>query len=392
MRILLFQKLIPHYRKDFFRRLYDEFGIITCHSKGLKGSSNKSTYQEVDYITELIPAFYYQRRETSLIQNVFPALRRHKPELVITEFSFKYLTFWLLFFLKRVYKYRLILWCHGISNKEQNNNIKSLRNRISLTIYAKADAIIVYSDKRAEVLKKYIDTRKVFVAKNSINMTKNFEIQKRLSFVGKRGLQETQGFKEKHHLVYIGRLTPSKRIDLLIEVFKDLKLKIDVALHIIGDGPEMIALKKAKSEVGNIYLYGEIHDEERIGEILFASDLMIITGAVGLSVLHAFSYGLPVITFRQENGRPYHGPEFELLKDQQNGFLSEQSESIMAENIYSLLTNPFVLNEMQKMALITAKENSVDNMVAGFKDAIKYFNPDTRENYVWDLRSNCRET
>jgi glycosyltransferase involved in cell wall biosynthesis len=299
-------------------------------------------------------------------------LKKYKPEIVITEFSFKYLTFWLLFLLRRIYGYHLILWSHGISNREQNNPLKSVRSRINLAIYRKADALIVYSDKRAGTLKKFIDPGKIYIAHNTINMERNLEIQNNLLVIGKVKLREELGFKEKYHVVYSGRLTSNKRIDLLINVFRELKQKDDIALHIIGTGPELYKLEKAQTDSGNIYLHGEIYDEEKAGKYIFASDLMIITGAVGLSILHAFSLSIPLVACNPENGNPQHGPEIELLKHNQNGLLSEQDINIMADNIYRILSDLNTLKKMQGKALLTAKENSVENMVSGFRNAIIY--------------------
>ena len=51
----------------------------------------------------------------------------------------------------------------------------------------------------------------------------------------------------------------------------------------------------------------------------------------------------------------------------------------MALDIFNVLLNPIMLNEMQEKALITAEDNSIDNMLGGFKNAIEYlgYNIDT---------------
>ena len=323
--ILLFQKLIPYYRIEVFKKLYLNFGIITCHSKGLSWSTVKSFYNQLDYFTEILTSFYYRKDETSLIQNVIPVLRRYKPKIVITEFSFKYLTFWVLFLLKFIFRYKLIFWCHGIPNSELNRPFKTIRGKLSLIFYRKADAIIVYSYKRASILQNNLNSTKVFVAANSLFTDKIFTIRNKLSSIGKKKLRDNLGYKERYHLVYIGRLTKEKRLDLLIEVFSILKKKIDVALHVIGTGSEIETLEKAKKEFKNIYLYGEIYDEQKSGELIYASDLMVITGSVGLSILHAYSLSIPVVAFKSINNVPPHGPEIELLGNLQNGILSEMN-------------------------------------------------------------------
>ena len=79
--ILLFQKIIPPYRIEIFRELSNRLGVIICHSKGLKGSSNKPASQEFDFLNERLSAFYYQKKETSLVQFFFPVLFKYKQRL-----------------------------------------------------------------------------------------------------------------------------------------------------------------------------------------------------------------------------------------------------------------------------------------------------------------------
>jgi glycosyltransferase involved in cell wall biosynthesis len=377
--ILLFQKIIPYYRLEIFRQLNRNLNIIVSHSKGLKGSTNKAYTQFVDFPNELIPSFYFQKKETSLIQNIFPVLRKHKPEIVITEFSFRYITFWLLYFLRYIYRFKLILWTHGISNNEINNPFKSFRGKVSLHIYRNADAIIVYSEKRASLIRKFLDVDKVFVAPNTIDLRKNIEVLNKLSISSKHELRKQMGFTETYQLVFSGRLIPNKRLDLLLEVYLQLKQKFDIGLHIIGDGPEIHIFRCIDTPKLGIYLHGEIYSEEEVGKIIYSSDLMLFTGAVGLAVLHSFSFGIPLVAFQPSNNIPPHGPEIEYLENTVNCILCPMDLMSMVREISKLLENRNLLESMQKNALDTAKKYSVDRMIDGFNAAMKYCKPSSEE-------------
>ena len=70
------------------------------------------------------------------------------------------------------------------------------------------------------------------------------------------------------------------------------------------------------------------------------ADILVIPGAVGLSIVHAFSYGLPIIT---SDNMKIHGPEIELLTVGDNGdlFESENANSLACKIIKwkNLLSN-----------------------------------------------------
>jgi glycosyltransferase involved in cell wall biosynthesis len=372
MSVLLFQKLIPYYRIAVFKNLFQSLGIVTCHSLGLKGSSNKSFNERIDFPTEILPSLYYQKKETSLIQSILPVIRKYKPGIVITEFSFRYLTFWCLYLVRKRFRFKLIIWTHGISNHDLDKPFHGIKGRLRKYIFLKVDAMIVYSQQRAELIRANLKTNNIFIAKNTIDLTRNFEVYNKLSISGKRNIRKKLGFKEKYHIVFIGRLVKAKRLDILLEVYMQLVKTIDVALHIIGDGPETKIFKNDNYIHNGIYLYGELYNVEETGEIIYSSDLMVYPGAVGLAILHSFSMGIPLIAFNPVNNIPPHGPEIECLENRKNGVLCEIDTGIMAEEIKDILLNPMLLESMQNNALSTAKEYSIDRFLSGFAEAIDY--------------------
>ena len=64
-----------------------------------------------------------------------------------------------------------------------------------------------------------------------------------------------------------------------------------------------------------------VTDDEQLAPLLFASDVLLNPGYLGLSVNHAFSIGLPVVARRPPSDRRYHSPEWEYVRDGENGLL-----------------------------------------------------------------------
>lgn len=375
--ILLFQKFVPSYRVGIFRELYKRFGILACHSLERKKSDLKSFYYEMDFPNEMIPRFYYLNKPTTVFQNIFPVLKKHKPKIIICEFSINYLTFWMLFFLKPFYGYKLATWSHGIKNEEVGQQFKSCRSKISIFIYNRVNAALFYSELRMKIISSKIKNKnKLFVAPNSIDTNSISKIRDSLGRSTKQQIQYHLNINSELTLVYIGRLIKAKRIDLICSSLEILvNSGISCSLHIIGDGVEKEECEKHIAKGLPIVLHGEIYDEKIIGSYLLASDLLINPGYIGLNIVHAFVYGLPVITCRSEINGPFHSPEIEYLVNDYNGIICSPSSEEIAAEILFLMKNKWKLLKLAENAMITSNEVcNIENMCNGFRDMIFYLN------------------
>ena len=119
-------------------------------------------------------------------------------------------------------------------------------------------------------------------------------------------------------ILFIGRLIPSKRIDLFIDYYKEIKKNIpNLETIIIGHGPDNYLVREAINEDPNIVWKGAITNEYKIAQEMIKSNIVFIPGLSGLSIVHAFCYGKPYITIKNEN----HGPEIDYLLHGENGFI-----------------------------------------------------------------------
>jgi glycosyltransferase involved in cell wall biosynthesis len=371
--ILLFQRLIPHYRVPLFKKLYDELGIVVCHSRARKGASLKGQ-QELDFPTISLPRIYIGKAPTSMVQCLLPTLFNQKPRVVITEFSLQYLTFWWLLLLRPFFGYKLVVWTHGVKSKELLHPFTTFRSKIQLWVYERAQAVILYSEPNKEILAQHIKRpEKLFVANNTLDTEKLDEICKELANKGKTLVKKQLDFTHPYNLVFIGRLLKRKRLDLLFEAFQSVQHQFDVGLHIIGDGPEEEMVRTITKNHTAIHYHGAIHDLQLSSTYLFAFDLMVMPGYVGLSAVHAMALGCPVLTCKQGEYGPYHGPEAAYIKNQINGLLCDYNSDAIASEITMLLNNPDLLQPMSVSARKTIQEEaSLDKFVSGFEQAVNY--------------------
>ena len=137
---------------------------------------------------------------------------------------------------------------------------------------------------------------------------------------------------------------------------------------IIGQGDEEQNLKeliKVNNLDRNVKFIGAIYDDKELAPWFLSAKVLVHPAAIGLSLIHAFGYGLPVITHEQSN---FHGPEFSALKNNYNGKTFKMDDIFsMSEIIIGTLNDSELIRVMKINALKTARQDyNVDVMVNRF--------------------------
>jgi glycosyltransferase involved in cell wall biosynthesis len=237
------------------------------------------------------------------------------------------------------------------------------------------DAIILYSHQRRKLLANEINNdEKLFVANNTLDSTELNKVYEQLEALGKEYVKKELAIKNKYNIVFIGRLVPEKRLDMLLEIFQTIQDQFSVGLHIIGNGPEEEMLRMLTKDNPSIHYHGAIHNLSESSRYLFAADLMVMPGHVGLSVVHAMMMGCPVLTCQGPDG-PFHAPEAEYIHNGVNGLFCAYSVKSLAEKIIQLFNDENSLKKMSAMSRKTMLDKaSINLFLSGFADALKYVN------------------
>ena len=114
-----------------------------------------------------------------------------------------------------------------------------------------------------------------------------------------------------------------------------------------------------------------MHDEEELAKYFLCSSVAVMPAAAGLTIQHAFGYGLPIII---GDDMTSHGPEVELVVDGVTGIFCRDGDYLdFAKAIYRLLTDDNLHKQMSINAyeIIKSKYN-IKNMADGFSRAIRY--------------------
>ncbi len=146
-------------------------------------------------------------------------------------------------------------------------------------------------------------------------------------------------------IVCTSRLTPKRRLDLLLEAMIVLKHQgHDANLLLVGDGVERSKLERFAREGGieeSVKFYGACYDERVLAEFIRAANVSVAPGMVGLTAMHSFAYGTPVIT----HDSPLHqSPENEIIIPGKTGeFFRHEDANDLARAIREWTRTEFTL-------------------------------------------------
>ena len=374
--VIIVQRIFPQYRKAVFDAIYRQVRFTLLHSDNLSGIKQTMA----DY-SVAVSQWKYGGGDTKLFLRIFSYIRKNRPNVVIHEMAVGILSLPVAILRRKSLGYKLILWGHTY-NRKAGFNPKSWSDRYRLWMQRKADAIITYSNGEKKLLVEHgISEEKIFPALNTLDTDRYFPVRNELERIGREEIKRRLGFRHDFNLIFIGRLYEDKWPQHAVEVLEILlrQKSLSIALHFVGSGEMEASLMTYCHERGlqqNVFFHKEVYDERRTGELLFASDMMIMPGCVGLSVNHAFCFDCPVITFAGENNIPAHGPEIEYVLNGVTGFIvPSRNVNAMADTLLQYLNDETRQQEMKQHVRNMIENNCpIGKLTAGFIDAINYVN------------------
>lgn len=376
-KLIILQRILPHYRKGIFRRLCNKFpGTKIFYGQPFKYESLKNDGDLSEDIFINCRNIYLDKNGKIFFSRIFRRIINSGPEIIISVFNVGNLNIYILFILRKILKFKLILWSYGYDPVRGFNPDKNFTDKIRLYLSQKADAVIFYWDNgKNEVSKFSKSAGNYFVATNTLDTDKLTEYKNKFDLTGKDKIKKELGVTEINHFVYIGRLLEDKQADILLRAFALVgKVHSDCRLTIIGEGPERSKLENLSHELKlkNVHFEGEVLDEEHAGKWIYISDAFVMPGRLGLSVVHSFCFGTPVIS--QKKDYHFHGEGIAYIKDGENGLLAEDGNfQDLAQKMIRIISDPELTNKLRTNAYNSSQnECSADNMIAGFEKAVEF--------------------
>jgi glycosyltransferase involved in cell wall biosynthesis len=143
---------------------------------------------------------------------------------------------------------------------------------------------------------------------------------------------------------------------------------------LVGNGSCVPALQERAKAAGlgeSVTFTGPIYDEAMLAPWAMSAACFVYPAAIGLSIYHAFAYGLPVLT---SDDIASHNPEIEALEPGVNGLLVKDGDpNAFAQSIERVIADPQARARFRQAALATIHRPggfTIDTMARGFADAI----------------------
>jgi glycosyltransferase involved in cell wall biosynthesis len=267
-----------------------------------------------------------------------------------------------------------ILWGHGYAKDERQRRRGS---RKWMTRFA--SALVFYEPTtRDEYVADGWKPEKAFVALNSLD---HVPMEEARNYWLARP-DQLEKFRRDHKIddgpviLFVSRLHANNRVDLLIRTTAALGDEIPgLKTVIIGNGAaEKARLEAVAREAGaadRVVFQDGIYDELRLAPWFLSASAFCYPAHVGLSLIHALWYGLPVVT---TGNMAAQNPEIVALENNVNGLLYEHgSVRSLTHALRSILTD-----HVWRAAMSRAARQSVENkftirhMVDGLEAAIRY--------------------
>lgn len=249
-----------------------------------------------------------------------------------------FLSTWVAAIFGRMTGKRVLFWTHGFIREDEG-----MKGRLRTLFYRLAHGLLLYGNRSREIaIRKGFSQENLYVIYNSLDYSKQKKIRESIA------CDSPQNTKKKLFanpdlplLMFVGRLTPQKRLDLILAAAKELERSgCEVNVLFVGDGRERQALTLLVDELNmneRVYFYGSCHDEQQLAPLIMAADLCVAPGEVGLTAMHALAYGTPVITHNDFSNQM---PEYEAIVEGASGtFFTRGDKDDLAQKIRNWLDN-----------------------------------------------------
>lgn len=309
-KLCLIYNFAQHYRSEIFQAIDAEYDCDFFF-----GDSYLDV-KKMDYalikngrVTEVHNRYF----GPAIYQEGIPSLMRKYDTFLMTGETHAIST-WLFLFYSRFFKNKHIyFWNHGWYGKETK-----MQTWLKKVFYKMTTGIFVYSYYAKDLMEKAgIPADKVHVIHNSLAYSKQIEVRKQLSVLP---IYKAQFCNDNPNLMFVGRLTPVKKLDMILRAMHICKQQGKYYnMTFIGGGEMMEELKALTKDLGleeQVWFYGPCYDEKILGDMIYNADLCVAPGNVGLTAMHTMVFGCPVIT---HNDFKWQMPEFEAIRDGMTG-------------------------------------------------------------------------
>lgn len=314
-------------------------------------------------------SFSYIQNTSMTLKNYRRVLEENKIDAVI-DILFKsdpgYYFYFASIIKTRILRIPVIYYGHGIDKQKDQWGRNVLYNLIHFLF----DGIILYTPAEKSKLWKCFHS-KITYANNTLDID-NLTIQDT-----KEQIKILYNINAPKIILTTGRLHARKKIAILCDIFiRNYKESPDVAWIIVGPDLDNDVALSIKG-INNIHYLGPIYDKVKMAEIFTMADLYCVPGALGLGIVEALYWGLPVLTMAVN-----HGPEAHYLRNGLNSLIAGD-KSELEQMIQDLLSDDEKRKTFSNYARkVFHEEATLEKMFEGFYLQLnRFFNETVSTKY-----------
>lgn len=367
-RVLIVQAQVKQYRVPFFATLHERLAddgveLRVAYSPARDSEALKKDNAQLSHSFAVRVPGYWMLRGRILYQPLMREIAR--ADFVIVEHANKHLVNHVLLAMRTLGLKRFAYWGLG-SNKQSDRSITSeWLKRVTLS---GAEAYFAYTRGVAEeIAKAGLPRNRIIAVQNSVDTYEFSQHVASVTDAERENVRQQFGIANGAPVgLFCGMLDPVKGVPFLIESAELIRRNIPgFHLLIVGGGHDHSAVSRLADGLPWVHAVGPKFGREKA--VLFSiSDLLLLSGRVGLVILDSFAAGLPLITVRI----PIHGPEIEYLEDGVNGFVTDQDPAAYADTAVRVLKSPELLHNLRLGARRSADKYTLDAMVENFRIGI----------------------
>lgn len=366
IRVAVVTNVLPHYRSAFYERLVrrSELELRVFCQTSIPGMNLKLVHGDFpDHVTVVSAACMKQERLCwqwlpwrSLLTSFDVLFVLGNPRVVSGV---------LLATLGRAIGKRVVLW-----GQAHTANAQAKTERLRLWWWRWFDHLFVYTEGEARWLKS-----QGFRRQDIVGMNNGLDQRRIDAAIDRWDAERLAAWRQKEGLVgkalvlSCARLEPKNQFELWLNAMPAVTARYpDLIWCVVGDGRERQALEAASRRNGvepHVRWLGEVLEEDELAPWFLTSRLLVHPAAIGLTLLHAFGYGLPVVTHDDRSGQM---PEFDAFVPGETGLLYRRGDvADLAETVCRGLGNEAGRRHMGQRAQQVAREQyNVDVMVERF--------------------------
>lgn len=229
---------------------------------------------------------------------------------------------WIILLWAKLTRKKVFFWTHGLHQKMT----KKTTIFVCRLFYCSADILLMYNNYNWKYMVELgCESNKLRTIHNSLDTSLQSSVFKDL---------KTSNLYQEHFgnddpvVIYIGRIQKRKKVEQIFEAMAlAQKQGFYFNLVLVGEKTNVeseISVLMEKYGLSNrTWFYGSCFDENKNAQLLFDASVCVCPAAVGLTAIHALSYGCPVIS---NDNVETQMPEFESIVEGETGSLFKEND------------------------------------------------------------------